>query len=161
MNHEFNQDFENDQYLKGERFLEFILSDRQYAIPLMMVQEVISAPVLVPIPRAPAHFLGLMNLRGQIITVFDLSKKLGIISKNDNEIERVAIIVNLEEIQVGFLVDSINRVFDFNKNNISKASEIKSQVNINFVEGICKNESSLTIILDLNKVLDLKIGLAA
>ena len=64
------------------RFLEFTLGSEDYAIPLLSVREVISVPETTPIPKAPTHFLGIMNLRGQVISVVDLRTKLKIKSKD-------------------------------------------------------------------------------
>ncbi len=60
------------------RFLCFSLGNEHYAIPLLTVKEVIAPPETTPVPQTPAYFKGIMNLRGQVISVIDLRTKLGI-----------------------------------------------------------------------------------
>jgi purine-binding chemotaxis protein CheW len=88
------------------RFIEFSLGGEDYAIPLLMVREVISVPDTTPIPKAPVHFLGIMNLRGQVISIVDLRKKLKVDSRKDKE--EAVIIVDIGSMNIGVVVDSIN-----------------------------------------------------
>jgi purine-binding chemotaxis protein CheW len=136
------------------RFIEFSLGNEDYAIPLLMVREVISVPDTTPIPKSPTHFLGIMNLRGQVISVVDLRKKLKVDPKKDKE--EAVIIVDIGSMNIGVVVDSINKVLAFSQDEVSEMPEIESQVNTQFIYGVYKKESSLTVLLDIAKVLDLK-----
>ena len=69
----------------GERFLCFSLGAEEYAIPLLVVREVIAMPEYTPVPYTPPYFLGIMNLRGQVISVMDLRQKLGLKPRSDAE----------------------------------------------------------------------------
>jgi len=147
-----------DKKSKGDlnRFLEFSLGSEDYAIPLLMVREVISVPETTPIPKAPPHFLGIMNLRGQVISVVDLRKKLKVDTKKDKEKEEAVIIVDIGSMNIGVVVDSINKVLAFNEDEVCDMPEVESQVNTQYIMGVYKKESSLTVLLDIAKVLDLK-----
>ncbi len=136
------------------RFLEFTLGSEDYAIPLLSVREVISIPETTPIPKAPTHFLGIMNLRGQVISVVDLRTKLKIKSKEDNAEESV-IIVDVNGMNLGIVVDSINKVLAFSDDEVSEVPEIETQVNAEYIQGVYRKEDSLTVLLDVAKVLDL------
>lgn len=136
------------------RFIEFSLGKEDYAIPLLMVREVISVPDTTPIPKSPNHFLGIMNLRGQVISVVDLRKKLKIEAKQDKE--EAVIIVDIGGMNIGVVVDSINKVLAFSSDEVSEMPEVENQINTHFIFGIYKKENSLTILLDIAKVLDLK-----
>ncbi|NOT79896.1 MAG: chemotaxis protein CheW [Bacteriovoracaceae bacterium] len=136
------------------RFIEFSLGSEDYAIPLLMVREVISVPDTTPIPKSPPHFLGIMNLRGQVISVVDLRKKLKVDAKKDKE--EAVIIVDIGGMNIGVVVDSINKVLAFSSEDVSEMPEVEHQVNTNFIFGVYKKESSLTVLLDIAKVLDLK-----
>jgi len=138
-----------------DRFLEFSLGDEDYAIPLLTVREVISVPETTPIPKAPSHFLGIMNLRGQVISVVDLRTKLKIKKKEENSEESV-IIVDIEGMNLGIVVDSINKVLAFRLSDVNKVPEIESQVNAEYIDGVYRKEDSLTVLLNVAKVLDLK-----
>jgi len=137
------------------RFLEFSLGQEDYAIPLLSVREVISIPETTPIPKAPPHFLGIMNLRGQVISVVDLRTKLKIKPKGNNQEESV-IIVDINGMNLGIVVDSINKVLAFTQDQVNEVPEIETQVNAEYIQGVFRKEDSLTVLLDVAKVLDLK-----
>ncbi|MBP9682594.1 MAG: chemotaxis protein CheW [Bacteriovorax sp.] len=136
------------------RFIEFSLGREDYAIPLLMVREVISVPDTTPIPKSPSHFLGIMNLRGQVISVVDLRKKLKIDAKQDKE--EAVIIVDIGGMNIGVVVDSINKVLAFSSEEVSEMPEVENQINTHYIFGVYKKENSLTVLLDIAKVLDLK-----
>lgn len=136
------------------RFIEFSLGAEDYAIPLLMVREVISVPDTTPIPKSPPHFLGIMNLRGQVISVVDLRKKLKVDARQDKE--EAVIIVDIGGMNIGVVVDSINKVLAFSSEDVSEMPEVEHQVNTHFIFGVYKKENSLTVLLDIAKVLDLK-----
>lgn len=152
-----NQNMASIDSNSGElhRFLEFSLGVEDYAIPLLSVREVISVPETTPIPKAPSHFLGIMNLRGQVISVVDLRTKLKIKKKEDNTEESV-IIVDINGMNLGIVVDSINKVLAFSADEVNEVPEIESQVNAEYIEGVYRKEGSLTVLLNVAKVLDLK-----
>lgn len=136
------------------RFIEFSLGREDYAIPLLIVREVISVPDTTPIPKSPSHFLGIMNLRGQVISVVDLRKKLKVDAKQDKE--EAVIIVDIGGMNIGVVVDSINKVLAFSSDEVSEMPEVENQLNTQYIFGVYKKENSLTILLDIAKVLDLK-----
>jgi purine-binding chemotaxis protein CheW len=136
------------------RFIEFSLGAEDYAIPLLMVREVISFPDTTPIPKSPPHFLGIMNLRGQVISVVDLRKKLKVEARKDKE--EAVIIVDIGGMNIGVVVDSINKVLAFSSEEVSEMPEVEQQVNTHFIFGVYKKEQSLTVLLDIAKVLDIK-----
>jgi purine-binding chemotaxis protein CheW len=137
-----------------DRFLEFHLGCEEYAIPLLMVREVIPVPETTPIPKAPPHFLGIMNLRGQVISIVDIRKKLKI--ENQSSAEESVIIVDVGGLNIGVVVDSINKVLAIADNDISIMPEVEHQVNTKYILGVYKKETSLTVLLDIAKVLDLQ-----
>lgn len=151
---DFNENnFEDSNQV--DRFLEFSLGVEDYAIPLLMVKEVISIPETTPIPKAPKHFIGLMNLRGQVISIVDLRNKLTIKPKEETS-DSAVIIVDFQGINIGVIVDSINRVLAFSTNEIQEMPELNSQVKSDYIRGVYKKEDGLTVLLDLAKCLDVK-----
>jgi purine-binding chemotaxis protein CheW len=136
------------------RYLEFCLGAEEYAIPLLMVREVISVPETTPIPKSPAHFLGIMNLRGQVISVVDMRKKLKIEAKAD--VEEAVIIVDIGGLNIGVVVDSINKVLAIAEDEVCEMPEVEHQINTQYIHGVFKKEHSLTVLLDIAKVLDIQ-----
>ncbi len=137
-----------------DRFLEFSLGDENYAIPLLDVREVIAIPNTTPIPYAPAHFVGIMNLRGQVISILDLRKKMNIQEKQDNE-EAAVIIVDLNPIFVGVIVDSVNTVLAIGESEVSPAPSLEN-LKSDYIHGIYRKNDSMTILVDIGKLLDIR-----
>ena len=138
-----------------DRFIEFCLGQENYAIPLLMVREVISIPETTPIPKAPEHFIGLMNLRGQVISIVDLRNKLNIKPFEDHA-NCAVIIVDFNGINIGIVTDSINRVLSFSNSDVQEMPELESQVESDYILGVYKKNDGLTVLLDIAKCLDVK-----
>lgn len=102
------------------RYLNFSLGEEEFAIPLLSVKEVIAVPETTPIPHTPPHFLGIMNLRGQVISVIDLRKKFSINTKNTEETS--VIILDLKNHFLGVVVDSVTSVLAIKNSDILEIS---------------------------------------
>lgn len=145
---------DSNEHYELERYLEFSLGNEGFAIPLLQVRELISVPETTPIPYSPAHFLGLMNLRGQVISVVDLRKKMKL-KESEEHAENAVIIIEIGGVNMGVVVDSINKVLAFPRNDVAQVPEVGTQVNSEYIEGIYKNGPDLVVLLDLAKVLSL------
>ncbi len=145
---------DENEAVEPDRFLQFDLGDEHYAVDLLTVREVISLPETTKIPRAPAYFLGVMNLRGQVISIIDLRKKLSIKNKEDNS-EEAVIIVDVCGIFVGIIVDSINKVLVFKESDLSAMPGASVNINTEYINGIHKKDDVLTVIMNLSKALDI------
>lgn len=137
-----------------QRYLQFDLGNERYAIALLNVKEVIPLPETTPLPDSPSYYIGIMNLRGQIISIMDFRKKLNIKPKEDKE-EEAVIIVEFEGVGIGLVVDSINRVLTVGASEVAEVPEIKFQVNAQYVQGVYKGDKNLTILLDLERALNI------
>lgn len=149
------KDLEQGDSTNFDRFIEFSLGQEDYAIPLLMVREVISIPETTPIPKAPKHFIGLMNLRGQVISIVDLRNKLTI-KPNEVTSDSAVIIVDFQGMNIGIVVDSINKVLAFSKTEIQEMPELQSQVRSDYILGVYKKDDGLTVLLDIARCLDVK-----
>jgi purine-binding chemotaxis protein CheW len=138
----------------GERFLSFSLGDEDYAIPLLSVREVIAVPEITPIPFTPPHFLGIMNLRGQVISIIDLRTKLGI--KPNDKAETSVIICDLGSVCLGAVVDSINSVLSPTEADVSETPEIQSSKNTEYITGVYRKDKQLIVFLDIVKSLSVE-----
>ena len=144
-----------EQFDETNKYLEFDLGIESYAVHLLAIREVIPLPETTPLPNAPSYFVGIMNLRGQIISIIDLRKKLKIKPKEENDQDAV-VIVDIEGGSVGLIVDSINKVLNFSLSEITDVPEIKNQTNAKYIQGVFRGEEKLTILLELKNVLDIE-----
>lgn len=137
-----------------ERFLCFSLANENFAIPLLQVKQVIGIPEFTSIPYVASYFCGIMNLRGQVISVIDLRKKLGVVSKNDAE--NSVLVCVLEDIIMGVLVDSVDFVINLERKNILLKPNVQTSVKIDFIEGFYEHNKHLIIFLNLAKTLNIE-----
>lgn len=145
--------FQNDKKISDtQRFLEFYLGKESYAVDLLKVKEVITPPETTPIPKSPAYVCGLMNLRGLVLTVIDLRKKMGIVPEKATT-ENAVIIFDLGDRMVGAMVDSIQKVLTVSSDHIKPVPDSDGQNASTFL-GILQHENKLTMWLDPEKALD-------
>jgi purine-binding chemotaxis protein CheW len=141
-----------------KRFLAFSLGFEEYAIPLLSVKEVVAFPKATPVPHTPPYFLGIMNLRGQVISIFDLRLKLGL--KAENGIETAVIICDFAPLCFGVVVNSIDSVLSLEDKEIKEKPEIDSRQNSEYITGVTNASDRLILILDIAKVLNIEDRLA-
>lgn len=137
--------------VNSKRFLSFSLGKEEYAIPLLSVREVIAIPEVTPTPYSPSYFLGIMNLRGQVISVVDLRLKLGI--KPTESEETSVVILDFDDHNVGVVVDSVNAVLNPSEQELSDTPGLESSKNVDFISSVYRKDQTLVLILDINKAL--------
>jgi purine-binding chemotaxis protein CheW len=135
----------------GQRYLAFTLGEEIYAVPLLSVKEVIAIPEVTTVPQTPNYFLGIMNLRGQVISVIDLRTKLSIKPKSDAE--TAVIIFDLHPNSIGVVVDSIDSVLNPGEDEIADKPEIQSQKSTEYITGVFHQDKRLVLLLDISKTL--------
>ena len=130
----------------------FHLAKEEYGVEIASVQEIIRASDITPVPGAPAHVRGVINLRGKIIPVVDLRKRFGLPIIETCETQRI-IVVELGVKRLGMLVDSVSQVIRISSAIIDSMPEEATTVNGNYIQGVGKLDSRLIIILDLGQSL--------
>jgi purine-binding chemotaxis protein CheW len=131
----------------------FELSGEEFGVDIMQVSEVIPVPRITRIPQAPECIKGLINLRGKILVVIDLNKRLGFSSKEIDSLSRI-IIVEIIDTVIGMLVNSVKEVMRLSLSSIEPTPEmIKSKINAEYLTGVGKAGNRLLILLNLARVL--------
>lgn len=144
----------------GDRHICFNVGEEEYAIPLLFMKEVINKPDTTRIPKAPAYFEGLMNLRGQVLSLLDLRKKMGVKPLEDN-VEESVIILDLSGCSLGVLVDRVNQVLMISEDQVQDTLERKKGKITEFVTGCVQREQEdLLLLLDIESLLNVKSMLA-
>lgn len=141
---------------RSRKYLVFRLAENSYGVPLSDVREVIGLPQCVPIPGAPSYFLGLINLRGKVVSALDLKKKLGIADAQSVAVKRPAVIVTeCGGVTLGCIVDSISEVLAIEDSRIERSYEVDVRGQKEFVEGIARfTDRTMILLLDLRKAAD-------
>lgn len=136
----------------ASRYLCFSLGDEKFAMPLLQVKEVIANSPTTSVPQSPPYFKGFLNLRGQVISVIDLRSKLKV-GKPDILPETTIVILDLEELSIGVMVDSVNSVSSFEPSVISEPPIHDTATKNEYIIGVARHEKDLILLVDLKKVL--------
>lgn len=139
----------NDQVLQ---WVTFQLDDETYGINVMQVQEVLRYSEIAPVPGAPDYVLGIINLRGNVVTVIDTRTRFGLPTSEVTDQSRVAIIEADEQV-IGILVDSVAEVVYLRTSEIDSAPNVGTEESAKFIQGVSNRDGELLILVDLNKLL--------
>jgi purine-binding chemotaxis protein CheW len=134
------------------RWVTFRLENEKYGINVMQVQEVLRVTEIAPVPGAPSYVLGIINLRGNVVTVIDTRSRFGLESAETDDSSRVVIIESEEQV-VGILVDSVAEVVDLHSSDIETAPNVGTEESAKFIQGVASHDDELLILVDLNKLL--------
>jgi purine-binding chemotaxis protein CheW len=140
----------NDSIL---RYVTFRLEAEVYGINVMQVQEVLRVTEIAPVPGAPDYVLGIINLRGNVVTVVDTRERLGLVSKEMEESTRI-VIIEADKMVVGILVDAVAEVVDLRASEIESAPSVGNDESSKYIQGVASRDGELLILVDLNKLLD-------
>ncbi len=134
------------------QFVTFILKDETYGINVMQVQEVLRVIEIAPVPGAPNYVLGIINLRGNVVTVIDTRGRFGLPSTEVDDSSRI-IVIESEKQVVGILVDAVSEVVELRSNEIEVVPNVGNDESSRYIQGVATREDSLLILVDLNKLL--------
>jgi purine-binding chemotaxis protein CheW len=129
--------------------LAFLLSGEEYVVAVGQVNEVLKMWSLTPVPNAPEHILGVSSLRGTMLTIIDLGKRLGLGAAAMNEKSRV-VVVTVDDEKVGFIVDRVTGVVKLSPDLVRAVPETVEH-GVEFLRGIARKDDRLFILLDLDK----------
>ncbi len=134
------------------QFLTFTLGDEQYGVEILKVQEIKGYSAVTPIPNTPAHIKGVMNLRGIVVPVVDLRAKFSMPSAEYNKFT-VIIVVTIREKVMGLVVDAVSDVLDIPPSEIRMAPDLGVRVDTRFISGMASIGETLTVLLDIERLL--------
>ncbi len=136
------------------RYLCFGLGQEEFAIPLLTVKEVIGMPEITSVPQTPAHFMGIMNLRGRVISIMDLRLKMNI--KPAPSEETTVIILDLGDYNLGMVVDRVNAVLALSDEQISEKPIIETGKATDYITGVFRKDERLVLLIDIGKALSIE-----
>lgn len=144
-----NETVNNDEVLQ---WVTFKLNSETYGINVMQVQEVLRYSEIAPVPGAPLYVLGIINLRGNVVTVIDTRQRFGLESSDVTDNTRI-VIIEAEKQVIGILVDSVAEVVYLKASDIDDAPNVGNEDSARFIQGVSNREGELLILVDLNQLL--------
>lgn len=134
------------------QYVVFRLGREIYGLDISTVLEIITMQSITEVPGTEHYIEGVINLRGRVIPVFNLHKKFSLEGGEVTRSTRV-VVVEVNGISIGMLVDGVSEVVKISENIIEKPSDIISDIDEEYLSGIAKLEDRLVILLNLSKVL--------
>ena len=134
-----------------KQYVTFRVDEDLLGIDVLMVREVNSVLDITPVPKAPAYVRGLVNLRGQTVTVFDLGICLGLPPRKITEQSHNVV---LKQDLVGLLVDSIGNMVQCGALDVEPPPANAGSIRGKFVDGVLKLDHELLVILDTKRLLE-------
>ncbi|KDM93076.1 chemotaxis protein CheW [Photobacterium galatheae] len=146
---EIQKEDSHDQVLQ---WVTFQLEEETYGINVMQVREVLRYTEIAPVPGAPDYVLGIINLRGNVVTVIDTRARFGLMTGEISDNTRI-VIIEAEKQVIGILVDSVAEVVYLRSSEIDSTPSVGTDESAKFIQGVSNRDDQLLILVDLNKLL--------
>jgi len=134
------------------QWVTFKLGRETYALNVMQIREVLRYSTIAPVPGAPHYVLGIINLRGSVVTVVDTRARFGLARNEITDNTRI-VILETEAYTIGVLVDSVAEVVHVNQSEIETTPHVGNEENSKYIQGVCNRNNTLLILIDLDKLL--------
>ncbi|WP_462268540.1 chemotaxis protein CheW [Desulfobacter sp.] len=145
--------------IKTEKYLTFSLAQEQYGIGILKIKEIIGMMPITTVPKTPVFVRGVINLRGKVIPVIDLRLKFDM-EKNDYDERTCIIVVEIDSgemtVLIGILVDSVSEVLNIQERDIEQTLGFDTALDTDYILGMAKMDGGVKILLDIDKVLNIK-----
>ncbi|WP_232787662.1 chemotaxis protein CheW [Paraglaciecola sp. MB-3u-78] len=140
-----------------QEVLSFVLDGEEYGVDILAVKEIRVWSKVTNIPNAPNYLKGVINLRGTIIPIVDLSERFQRPPKSYNDTTVVIVLhtrIDEKEIVVGIVVDAVSDVYKLDKKDIREAPNFGSNIDQRFITGMATIKDNIVILLNTTKLLD-------
>ena len=149
----------NQASTQNNTYLSFYLGKELFGANVKHILEVLKGEVITDIPRTDEFICGIINFRGNIVTVIDFQKKLNM-KVVENQVRDIIIVVELHYEErtatIGLLADKVRKVFSLENKDLKPVPEFGEYYNPEYLSGVAKTKEGLVMILDLEKVLNEK-----
>jgi Chemotaxis signal transduction protein len=137
--------------MDNSQLVIFKLGLEEYAMDISFAQEIIRIPPLTRMPNMPSFLEGVFNLRGKVIPVFDLKKRFKLM-ETERGIDSRLLILNLDGMMAGIIVDDVSEVMKINIQSIGNLDDEIIGLSKNSIEGVCLLEERIITVLNVPKL---------
>ena len=147
--------------MKGElHIVGFRVGRETYGVPITSLHEIVRVPEITAVPDAPDYIEGVINLRGKIVSVLDLRKRLGVGEAAPTRRNRILVVEHKGRLS-GLIVDSASEVLKIPAENVEPSPTESLEGGLNCVTGLGKHQGRLIVLLDMTKLLEFSGSLQA
>lgn len=136
----------------NSQWVTFHLGEETYGVNVMQVQEVLRVTEIAPVPGAPPYVLGIINLRGNVVSVLDTRNRFALAAQETTDSSRI-IIIEVSDQTVGILVDSVAEVEDVVQSEVDTAPNVGNDESSRYISGVVSRPSGILILVDLDNLL--------
>ena len=144
------------QVEESGQYLTFLQQGEMFAIGILGIKEIIEYGHLTTVPLMPNFISGVINIRGAVVPVIDLSARFGREAATTTRRSCIVIIETInddEKMDIGIIVDSVSEVLEIPDQNIEPAPRFGTKIRADFISGMGKVNDKFVILLDINRVL--------
>lgn len=134
------------------QWVTFFIGEEKYGVNVMQVQEVLRYTDIAPVPGAPTYVIGIINLRGNVVTVIDTRSRFGMERREPDDSSRI-IIIEADKHIFGILVDGVAEVVELSASDIGTSPNVGNDDGSKYIQGVTSKDNHLLILVDLNKFL--------
>lgn len=147
--------FDEDDELEGVmQLVGFMMGPERFGVNILRVLEIIRSAPVTPVPNSPEFVEGVINLRGDIIPVIDLRKRLNLFVDEDSQLGNWILILSIGDRVIGFIVDQVTEVLKIDEDDIEPPPDIiVDGLENQYIQGVCEIDEALLIILEFERVL--------
>lgn len=145
-----SKDFETKQYIVVQ------IGNEKYGIDIGFVDNIVRMQKITRVPKAQSYFKGIINLRGEIVPVMSIRKKMGLEDDVITNASRIIILKVEEKGSFGIIVDEVCEVVTLNMDEVDKAAAGTKGIKENFINGVGKNGEQLISLFEINAIIDEK-----
>ena len=142
------------------QLVSFRLGEELFGIDILRVQEINRMVDITAVPQAPSYCEGVINLRGRVIPIIDLRRKLDLFEAERDKNTRI-IVCDVDSGVVGMIVDAVDEVLRIPGSNVEPAPAVVMSMNSEYIQGVVKLENRLLIFLDISSIADELSGVTA
>ncbi len=128
----------------------FNIGSEEYGIDILQVQEILRIPKITKLPKSLPYIMGVIDLRGKVIPIINLSRKFGL-DTSHKQSSRV-IVVNISGKQVGLAIDAVSHVIRVDSTDIEPPPPVVKGISGRYIVGIAKVNKGFVVILDIHQI---------
>jgi len=143
----------------SRQLVTFQLGEELYGVNIMDVKEIVRVQTIRAIPNAPTYVEGIFNLRSEIIPIINLHKRFHLrklISSEEDELLSGFVILDIDGMKLGVIIDRISRVVTIEKEDIQPPPQMFSGIGAEYIEGVVRQEQGYLIILEIRDLFNPK-----
>lgn len=133
-------------------FVSFSVASQKYCLEITQVREIRRWSPVTVLPHAPGDVLGVMNLRGSVIPIYDLAARFGL-GKTQSGERNVIIVSAVREKMVGLLVEAVSEIISVKSSSIQETPDVQSDATRECIEGIISLDEEMARVINLNVVI--------